>query len=172
MITEREKAVYEVLEKLEIPYKKYEHKAIFTIDEANALNIDIPGHHCKNIFICDRKKRLFFLIIIPDHKKVDFKIIEEQLSLKGLRFAPEEMLHNYLGVEAGSVTPFGLINDKEKKIEVIIDEEVMAADYVSFHPNVNTSTITTKLEDFTKFLKWCGNKLQYIQLESVNEAEE
>lgn len=164
MITEREKIVYEMFDKLGIVYKKYEHKAVYTIEEAKELNIDMPGRHCKNIFICDRKKRSFFLIILPEDKKLDFRIIENKLSYKGLRFAPEEMLHKYLGVEAGSVTPFGLINDIGKKVEVIVDKDIITADYVSFHPNVNTSTVTIAVEDFNKFLQWCENKLRYIDL--------
>jgi Ala-tRNA(Pro) deacylase len=164
MNTRGEKEVYEVLEKLSISYEKYEHKPVYTIEEANALNIDIPGHHCKNIFLCDRKKKLFFLVILTDDKKLDFKIIENLISQKGMRFAPEEMLHKYLGVEAGAVTPFGLINDIEKVVQVIIDKDVMTADYVSFHPNVNSATITLTMEAFNKFLHWCENKLQYINL--------
>jgi Ala-tRNA(Pro) deacylase len=164
MNTKGEKEVCEILDKLNITYRKYNHKAVYTIEEAKDLSIDIPGRHCKNIFICDRKKKSFFLVILPEDKKLDFKIIENQLSYKGLRFASEEMLHKYLGVEAGSVTPFGLINDISKEVEVIIDKDIEAGDYVSFHPNVNTATITITLGDFNKFLQWCENKLRYIDM--------
>lgn len=164
MIAEEEREVYELLDQLNIPYKRYTHKAVFTVDQANSLSIEIPGRHCKNIFISDRKKEYYFLVLIDDSKKVDFKSLSTQISYKGLHLASEDMLKSYLGLEPGSVTPFGLIHDKEKKVQLIIDKALVCDDVIGFHPNVNTATITVLYSDFKRFLEWCGNKRYYIDL--------
>lgn len=164
MISDEEKKIYELLDGLNISYKKYAHKPIFTIEEANNLDMDIPGGHCKNIFICDKKKKNYFLIVLPDDKSVNFKELSSKIGYKGLKFASEEMLQKYLGLKAGSVSPFGLINDADKKVEVLIDKDIFRNGLVGFHPNVNTATVTINNEDFEKFLQWCGNKVQFVEL--------
>ncbi|MDP4090885.1 MAG: prolyl-tRNA synthetase associated domain-containing protein [Bacillota bacterium] len=164
MISKEESRVYEALEGLGIPYKKYEHKAVFTVEEANNLDIRIPGGHCKNIFVCDKKKETYILVVLPDEKSVNFKELSNKTGYKGLKFASEEMLEKYLGLKAGSVSPFGLVNDDKKKVEVIIDKDIFRTGLVGFHPNVNTSTLTVTSEDFRKFLEGSGNKVRYMEL--------
>lgn len=164
MITEEEKRVYGVLEKLNIPYARFEHKAVYTIDEANKLDIDLPGHHCKNLFICDRKETIFMLVIIVDTKRINIKELSYQTGYKGLTFASEGSLYKYLGLTPGSVSPFGLINDIEKNVIVLLDRDIADGDYISFHPNVNTATISLKYKDFERFLEWCGNRVDYIKV--------
>lgn len=117
MTTEAEKKVYDILSKLQIPYIRYEHAAIFTIEEANKLNIDIKGEHCKNLFLRNRKGDVHYLLIIQELKKVDLKSVAKQIGSSSLSFASEERLYKYLGLTPGSVTPFGLINDNEKKFK-------------------------------------------------------
>jgi Ala-tRNA(Pro) deacylase len=161
---EKEQKVYDVLNKLELPYTRYEHEAVYTVDAANKFCGHIPGQHCKNIFVRNAKGNKHYLIIIDDVKKVDLKNISRQIESSSLSFASEERLKKYLGVEPGSVSAFGLINDIEKSIEVLLDKDFVNADIISFHPNVNTATLTITYQDFKKFLECCGNKVSYVEI--------
>ncbi|WP_227764206.1 prolyl-tRNA synthetase associated domain-containing protein [Zhaonella formicivorans] len=165
MVSQREQKVYAYLEKLNIPYIRHEHPPVYTVEEAKQYEKGIPGTHCKNIFLCDKNKEHYYLVVLVNSKKLDFKQLYRQLEAKNLRFAPAEKLFEYLGLEAGAVSPFGLVNDVEKKVEVLIDSDIMEAEQVNFHPNVNTATLTISTNDFQKFLGHCGNKTTYIQLE-------
>lgn len=166
MVSEKEKKVYDVLDNLNINYKKYEHVPVFTIEEANELDIDINGHHCKNLFIRNRKGNQHYLVIIEESKKVDLKELALKLKSTPLSFASEDRLDKFLGLTPGSVTPFGLINDQNREVIVVIDEVYRSEEDISicFHPNVNTATIELSLEDFDKYLQWCGNKVLYVEI--------
>ena len=161
---EKEKKVYEVLEYLKIPYLKYEHIPVYTIEEANQLNLDMQGQHCKNLFIRDKKGEKHYLVIIHESKKVDLKSLSKQIESTNLSFASEERLLRYLGLTPGAVSPFGLVNDIEKHVEVLLDRDLTQLTDISFHPNVNHATLTLRFADFEKFLKWSGNKLCFIQV--------
>jgi len=159
---ESRKKVYSILKDLNIEYTEHEHKAVFTVDEANALDINLPGKHCKNLFLRNRKGNIHYLLVIEDHKRVDLKNLAREIESTPLSVASEERLFKYLGLTPGSVTPFGLINDTQKEVEVLIDKDLAYGDYVNFHPNINTSTLTIAYKDFEKFLKWCGNKVRVV----------
>ncbi|QZY56378.1 prolyl-tRNA synthetase associated domain-containing protein [Crassaminicella profunda] len=161
---DKEQKVYDLLEELKIAYDIYEHKPIFTIEEANQLNIDIPGSHCKNLFIRNRKGNQHYLVILMDSKKVDLKSLSKQISSTNLSFASEERLLKYLNLTPGAVTPFGLMNDNEKHVEVLVDKDLIDSEYICFHPNVNTATISIAYKDFEKFLRWCENKVFYVEI--------
>lgn len=167
MISEKEQKVYDVLHKLNINYVRYEHVPVFTIQEASELDMDTKAHHCKNLFIRNRKGNQHYLVIIEESKKVDLKKLSLQLKSTPLNFASEDRLDKFLGLKPGSVTPFGLINDINKEVIVVIDEiyknqqENMT---ICFHPNVNTATIELTLRDFQKYLQWCKNKVLYVQI--------
>jgi len=161
-----EKKVYEVLEKLNIKYERYEHEAVYTVDEVNELCMDIPGQHCKNLFLRNKKGDRQFLVIVDDAKKVDIKFLSRQIGSTNLSFASPDRLYKYLGLTPGSVGAFGLINDIEHCVEVILDKDMAKSQQISFHPNINTSTLVIDYADFEKFLKWCGNKTIYMNMEN------
>ncbi len=154
--------VYEVLEKLRISYKKYEHPPVFTVEEAEKHWKDIEGTHCKNLFIRNKKGSRHYLIILESSKRADLKALNVKLGEDRLSFASPERLMRFLGLGAGAVSPFGLINDTQKEVQVVIDQDLKTAEFVNFHPNVNTSTIGLVFSDFEKFLSWCGNKTRYL----------
>lgn len=156
--------VYSLLEELEIPYVKYEHIPVFTIEEADKLDVNIPGVHCKNLFLRNRKGNKHYLVIVEKLKKVDLKSLSEQIGSTSLSFASEERLYKYLNLTSGSVGIFGLINDDEKHVEVLIDKYLAMSNTISFHPNVNTATISIAYKDFEKFLNWCENEIHYVQI--------
>ncbi|SHJ31305.1 Ala-tRNA(Pro) deacylase [Geosporobacter subterraneus DSM 17957] len=161
---EKEKKVYEILEYLQIPYLRYEHTPVYTIEEANQLDLDMQGQHCKNLFVRDKKGERHYLVIIEESKKVDLKSLSKQIESTNLSFASEERLLRYLGLTPGAVSPFGLINDREKHVEVLLDEDITLLKDISFHPNVNTATVTLSFQDFRRFLSWTGNKMRLIKV--------
>ena len=164
MSTENEEKVYEVLRKLGIAYVKHEHPPVYTVDQAEQYWEDIEGTHCKNIFLRDKKGKRHYLVILLASKKVDLQALERQLGEDKLSFASPERLIRYLGLEPGAVSPFGLINDSKKEVQVIIDRDLRRAEIVNFHPNVNTATVGIDFTDFEKFLAWCRNRVRYLQL--------
>jgi Ala-tRNA(Pro) deacylase len=163
-MTEKEKRVYEVLDKMRMSYIRHEHPPVFTVEQAEAHWKGISGAHCKNLFVRNKKGNRHYLVILLSAKIADLKSLNQQLGEDRLSFASAERLDRYLGLEAGEVSPFGLINDKEKAVRVIIDQDIRKAEVVNFHPNINTATLSISLADFEKFLSWCGNPVTYLPL--------
>lgn len=158
----QDQKVYSILNELKISYKKYEHPAVFTIEDVDRLNLNFP--ECKNLFVRNSKGDKHFLVILEKDKKVDLKNLAQQISSTKLSFASKERLFKYLMLLPGSVSPFGLINDKEKQVEVFIDKDLIDSNELGFHPNTNEATVTFSFNDLEKFLKWCGNKFSYVKI--------
>lgn len=164
MINEIEQKVYDILNLLEIKYIRYEHEAVYTVEEANKLEICISGQHCKNLFLRNRKGDVHYLVILDDAKKVDLKSLSKQIGSTNLSLASEERLYKYLGLKPGSVTPFGIINDIERVVTVLVDRDLISSDIVNFHPNVNTATIGVSYADLEKFINWHENMINYVDI--------
>lgn len=156
--------IYEVLKKLNIPYEKHEHPAVFTVEEAAKYDRGFAAGASKNLFLRNKKGDIHYLVVIPAMKKVDLKALQVTLHESKLSFASPERMMTYLGLTPGSVSPFGIINDKEKAVRVIIDSELLANEKLGFHPNINTATLVVKTEDFKKFLQWTGNDVQFLKV--------
>ncbi len=161
---ENEKIVYDILDKLNIEYEKHIHIPVYTIEDADNLNLNIKGAHCKNLFVRDRKGKQHYLIILEENKKVDLKKLSWDINSTNLSFGSEERLFKYLKLKPGSVSIFGLINDEDKHVKVLIDKDLKQCKYISFHPNVNTTTITISYGNFEKFLDFVGNEIDYIEV--------
>jgi len=157
-----EQKVYDVLKKLNISYVQHEHPPVFTVEEAEQHWENITGAHCKNLFLRNKKGNRHYLVILESSKKAALKSLEKQLGEDRLSFASEERLRKYLGLETGAVSPFGLINDSRKEVQVVIDRDLKKAERINFHPNVNTATVGVSFEDFERFLNWCGNRVSYV----------
>ncbi len=164
MVNAQEQKVYDVLNLLNIKFMRYEHKAVYTVEEANELDICIIGQHCKNLFLRNRKGDVYYLVILDDTKKVDLKSLSKQIGSSNLSFASEERLNKCLGLKPGSVTPFGIINDVNREVTVLVDKDLIKADIVNFHPNVNTITIGVSYQDLEKFIRWHDNKIKYVDV--------
>ncbi len=159
---ENAEKVYRFLDNLEIEYSLHEHPPVYTVEEAKEHWRNIKGAHCKNLFLRNEKGNRHFLVILEESKKADLTEIAQKFSTGRLSFASDKRLEKYLGLQAGAVSPFGLINDGEQDVEVILDKDLKQAEAVSFHPNVNTATITLSCPDFERFLKTCGNSIVYM----------
>ena len=164
MAQEKEQKVYDFLDALGISYKRYEHPPVYTVEEAEKYWEEIGGTHCKNLFLRDAKGKRHFLVVLEHTKKADLKKLAEQIASGRLSFASDRRLEKYLGLEAGAVSPFGLINDSQKNVELILDADLKGKEQISFHPNVNTATISLSFNDFERFLKKTGHRVSYIRL--------
>ncbi|MEI6462662.1 MAG: YbaK/EbsC family protein [bacterium] len=150
--------VIEYLIQNNIQYVIHEHKAVFTTKEADEIK-DIPGLACKNLFLKSKKADSYFLVIIPASEKMDLKGFGEKINEKKLTFGSKEDMLKLLGVEPGSVSPFGLLNDKDYLINVYISKIVYDAEIVGFHPNRNTATVELTKEMFHKYLSKLSNPI-------------
>ncbi|MGD9346526.1 MAG: prolyl-tRNA synthetase associated domain-containing protein [Candidatus Aminicenantes bacterium] len=161
-----EQKVYDILDELDISFTKHEHPPVYTVEEAEEHWENITGAHCKNLFLRNKKGKNHYLVIVRSEQRIDLKTLTCRLAEDRLSFASTERMMRYLGLEPGAVSPFGLINDREKEVVVIIDSDLKEASHVNFHPNVNTATVGITFADFEKFLAHCGNTIRYIHFES------
>lgn len=157
--------IYEVLTALDIPYEKHEHPAVFTVEESMQYDRGLDAGKSKNLFLRNKKGDTHYLIVVEAERRVDLKHVGELLGAGRLSFASAERMQKYLGLTPGSVSPFGLINDTDHEVKVIVDEGLMQHEKVAFHPNVNTATLVISREDFRKFLERMGNSVTYMELE-------
>lgn len=158
--------VYETLEMLNISYDKFTHLAVNTMAELDEHFVgDDNIMHCKNLFLRNSKGDRHYLVITGPDKRADTKSLAKQIKSTRLSFASSERLQKYLGLDPGAVSPFGLINDKNKDVEVLIDRDLDIGKRIAFHPNVNTASVTMSYDDFQKYIKWCGNKTTYVDVE-------
>lgn len=146
-----------------IAYRRYDHPAVYTCEEAERLCPKMPGESIKNLFLRDRDGRRHFLVVVGYKKSVDLNGLREALGISKLSFASPERLKKYLGVEPGSVTLLGLVNDTEKAVEVILDEAVWGQ-ALQCHPLVNTATLVIPQEDIKKFLEASGHVYKVLDV--------
>lgn len=141
----------------QIDFVRHEHAAVFTGEELEKLSL--PGMTCKNLFVRDQKSTRFILVILPANKKADLKKIGELTGAGKLSFVNPEVLWQKLGVTPGSISPFGLLNNSQADVEVLIDQEVTLAPIVLFHPNKNTATLQLTKEMFGRYLGLIKNNI-------------
>lgn len=156
--------VEQFLQSKGIQYTLHEHPAVFTCEDAEIHCKNVPGLACKNLVLKDKKSGRYFLLILPAAKRMDLKKFSEMVGQKNITFASADVLREKLGVDPGSVSPFGLLNDTEKEMEVYVDSEVYNAEIVGFHPNRNTATLELSREMFWKFLELLGQKKSVVEL--------
>ena len=144
--------ILEVLDNLGIEYEKLEHKAVFTVDEAKTIEGQLSGTGCKNLFLKDKKKN-YYLVVMMEDKRADLKALGKMLGTSNFRFCSEEILMELLGLTRGSCTPFGIINDNENKVTVILDKEFADKEKLLFHPNRNTATVSISYNDLIRFIE-------------------
>jgi Ala-tRNA(Pro) deacylase len=161
-MTPQEARVHERLSELGITFERHEHPPVATVEEAAEHWAGIEATHCKNLFLRNQKGNRHYLVIIAHTKKADLRSVADQIGDGKLSFASSERLMSHLGVTPGSVSPFGLINDRGRTVRVVLDRDLKGAERLSFHPNVNTVTLVISAADFAKFLEVGGHHVQYV----------
>ena len=144
---EKEGAVYDLLERLNIPFTRADHPAAFTMEECEAVSQALHTPICKNLFLCNRQKTAFYLLLLPASKPFRTKEITAQLGCARLSFAGEEQLASLLHLTPGSATIFGLQYDTENRVQLVVDRDLLDEAYFGCHPCINTSTIRLKTSD-------------------------
>ena len=161
----REVRTYDLLDSLGIEYIRTDHEHTDTMEACSEIDAVLGVTICKNLFLCNRQKTAFYLLLMPGDKKFKTKELSAQIGSARLSFAgPEDML-KYLDIEPGSVSVMGLMNDKEHAVQLLIDEDVLKGEYLGCHPCVNTSSLKMRTDDvIKKFLPAVGHEYRTVHL--------
>jgi len=159
--------VLSFLEKNEIPHRTQFHRAVFTCEDAQDIKLDLPGGHCKNLFLEDKKKRMFLLVALQSSKVVLRKLKHELTNqdiecTRRMSFTSPERLHKILGVTPGSVTPFAILNDKDNEVQVLLDNKMAAHKTVNFHPLTNQATTNISMDSLMKFFNILNHPVVFV----------
>lgn len=159
-----DKEVYAWLDKLGIAHDYYEHPPAPTAEIAAQYWKDIDAAHCKNLFFRNHKGNQHYLVIFHYQQNILIRDLEQRLKQGKLTFASPERMERYLKIKPGSVSPFGLIHDKDHHIIVFLDENLQKYDRISFHPNLNEASLVVRFGDFVKYLEAVGNRYEFLSL--------
>lgn len=162
---QKEIDTYDFLDSLGVKYDRIDHEAAFTMEVCEEIDKVLGGKTCKNLFLCNRQKTAFYLLLIPGDKPFKTKDLSQQIGSSRLSFACEEDMIEILNLTPGSVTILGLMYDKGKKVKLLIDEEVLHDEYFGCHPCINTSSIKMKTSDvFEKIIPALTAEYQKVSL--------
>jgi len=156
--------VIRYLEELNIPFELYEHPPVPTVEEALPYWKDIDATHCKNLFFRNHKGNRHYLVILEHRSLLNIRDLEQKLKQGKISFASPKRMERYLGLSAGSVSAFGIINDNENHVYLFIDQVLQSSIRISFHPNENNATLVISFASFLRFLDASGNSYEFIKL--------
>jgi Ala-tRNA(Pro) deacylase len=152
----REARLMAMLDALAIETRTVRHAPVFTVAEAKAERGRLPGMHTKNLFLKD-KKDVLWLVVAEEDRPVDLKELRSKIGAATLSFARADLLRRVLGVEPGSVTPFAVINDGDRRVRVVLDAGLLQAELLNFHPLANTATTAITPDGLLRFLDATGH---------------
>lgn len=144
---EKETAVYNLLGKLDINYERVDHPEAMTIEACHDVDKVLQTPLCKNLFLCNRQKTNFYLLLMPGDKPFKTKDLSKQIGSARLSFADAQYMEQFLNITPGSVSVMGLMNDTENHVQLLIDEDILNNEYIAFHPCINTASIKAKTQD-------------------------
>ena len=158
--------LFALFDRLGIAATTHEHPPVFTVEEARAHCAQLPGCHCKSLFLKDKKGNLW-LVVARDDARVDLKALARHLGMGNVSFGKPELLAEVLGVIPGAVTPFGLINDTANRVRVVLDQAMMASTLVNYHPLTNDATTAITPAELARFIEATGHAHQTIDLDAL-----
>ncbi len=164
-------ALLSYLEEIGVQVTLHEHDPVFTVAESEHLKRDIPGLHCRNLFLRDKQKRNY-LVVAANETMIDLKKLPALIDSGRLSFGSADRLWEYLGVRPGSVCPFAIINDKAGDVTVFLDKSMMDADIVCYHPMENHLTVGIAPDDLVKFVRSCDHEPHIVDLAPAAPDEE
>lgn len=157
--------IYDYLKINNIWHEITEHDAVFNMEELDTVELPYPDHDAKNLFVRDDKRRSYYLITVKGDKRIDFKEFRKAYGTKPLSFVKPDELADILGLIPGAVTPFGLLNDSEKKVVFYIDAAFKdGSGLIGIHPNDNTATVWLKAEDLIRIIQENGNEVNVVAI--------
>ncbi len=163
-----EQDLFDRLADLGIPCTTHRHPPLRTVEESRRLRGDLPGGHCKSLFLKDRKGALYLVVALED-REIDLKRLRRPAGAAALSFGRPELLMETLGVVPGAVTPFGLINDTDARVRVVLDREMLERDPLNYHPLTNAATTAVAPGDLLKFIRACGHEPRILDFEAPDE---
>ena len=162
---EKEIRCYDLLDGLGVDYWRVDHYAANTIEVCAAIDEVLGATICKNLFLCNRQKTAFYLLMLPGNKVFKTKDLSHQIGSSRLSFAGAEDMEKYLDITPGSVSVLGLMNDKDKQVQLLVDEEILGDEWLGCHPCINTSSLRIKTADvFGPVLKAMGHEMRTVIL--------
>lgn len=162
---EKEIRSYDFLDHLGVSYDRVDHEAMATIESCLEIDKLLEVRICKNLFLCNRQETDFYLVLMPGEKRFQTKELSQQLGVARLSFAKEAYMEEFLDITPGSVSVLGLMNDKEKRVRLIIDQEVLQEEAFACHPCINTSSLRFSMKDFQeKVLPALDHEATIVQL--------
>lgn len=156
---------------LGIEFTLHHHKAVFTVAEAETVERDITGVSCRNLFLRDKKKNNF-LVVLRSDTMVDIKKLQSLIGADKLSFGSADRLWEYLGVRPGSVCPYSIVNDTGHQVKIVLDKTMMQGSIVNYHPLLNTMTIGTTPDNLVKFIESTGHTPHIIDLSAATPDKE
>lgn len=157
------------LRELDIPCSTVEHPAVFTVEQARELRGPLPGHHVKNLFLRDKKGRRMWLVVCLERRAVDLRALAAALGARHLSFGSPRRLMEHLGVVPGAVTPLAVVNDRMRRVEVVLDQDLTEGGPLNFHPLDNTMTTSISVADFLRFMEAEGHAPTLLDLDGIGE---
>ena len=162
---EKEIRVYNMLDTLAVPYQRVDHDPAMTMEACAAVDEGLQAPMCKNLLLCNRQCTAFYLLLLPGDKVFKTKDLSQQIGSSRLSFAPGEYMEQYLDITPGSLSVLGLMNDQDHHVQLLIDEDLLKADYIGCHPCINTSSLRLRTEDLIhKILPALNHKFQLVTL--------
>ncbi|MDD6208949.1 MAG: prolyl-tRNA synthetase associated domain-containing protein [Clostridiales bacterium] len=169
---EKEVRVYDLLDQLAITYERVDHEPANTMEACKEIDkILTPAVICKNLFLCNSQQTKFYLLMIRGDKKFKTKDISKQINSARLSFAPAEKMQEYLDLTPGSVSVMGLMNDRDRQVQLLVDEDVLHSEFFGCHPCVNTSSLRIRTKDvFETFLQAVNHDYIAVQLPEYQKS--
>ena len=147
---DKEIRVYDFLDSLGVTYQRIDHEAAMTMEACEEIDRMLEATICKNLLLCNRQETQFYLLMLPGDKVFKTKELSAQIGSSRLSFAKAEYMEQYLDITPGSLSVLGLMNDKEHRVQLLIDEDVLGGEYIGCHPCINTSSLRLKTKDLVE----------------------
>jgi len=157
------------LDELRIAHTTVDHPPVFTVEEARQHTGHLPGGHCKSLFLKDKKGGLWLLVCLAE-RRIDTNLLARELGSPRLSFGKPELLEETLGVIPGAVTPFALINDRDRRVQPLLDRAMLAHGQLNYHPLTNAATTTIDAADLLRFIEACGHQPRVLDLDATGIA--
>lgn len=167
---EKEIRVYDLLDRLGVEYEYIDHEAAMTMEACEEIDRALQASICKNLFLCNRQETEFYLLLMNGDKKFKTKDLSAQIGSARLSFANETYMEQFLDITPGSVSILGLMNDKDHRVQLLVDKDVLGEEYIGCHPCINTSSLRIRQKDmWEKIVPALGHAPRYVELPIHNE---
>ena len=161
----KEIRVYDFLDALGIQYQRVDHEAAMTMEACLEVDTALEATMCKNLMLCNRQCTDFYILLLPGDKKFKTSVLSKQIGSSRLSFADGQYMESFLDITPGSLSVLGLMNDKENRVKLLIDKDVLTGDYIGVHPCVNTASLKIKTSDLVeKIIPAMGHEPTYVEL--------